>query len=126
MYHLEGGILKYLEEVPQAESLWSGECFVFDERVAVNHNLQKGQYDQCHACRFPITEEDKRSDSYVPGVSCPQCVEHLTESQKQRFKEREKQNQLAKMRGETHIGGEVSQIISARKKQKYQYKTNGL
>src|SRR5690606_31675887 len=73
VYHLEGGILKYLEEVPEEESLWRGQCFVFDNRVAVNHSLQKGDYDQCHGCRHPITEDDKHSLEYMPGVSCPRC-----------------------------------------------------
>lgn len=118
VYHLEGGILKYLETVPRDESLWQGECFVFDERVAVNHDLQKGQYDQCHACRFPISETDKQSLEYQPGVSCPHCFHTKNDNQKQRYLEREKQNQLAKNRGESHIGGEVSQIITERRIQK--------
>ena len=123
VYHLEGGILKYLEDVPENESLWEGECFVFDERVAVNHALEKGQYDQCHACRFPITDTDKQHPSYVRGVSCPHCAEKQTASQTQRYLEREKQSQLAIARGEAHIGGEVSSIITTRrllKKQKKQ------
>lgn len=115
VYHLEGGILKYLEEVPESESLWQGECFVFDDRVAVNHTLGKGQYDQCHACRFPITESDKLHPAYTPGVSCHHCADKHTEAQKQRHLEREKQNQLAKARGEPHIGGEVQEIIASRK-----------
>jgi len=104
VYHLEGGILKYLEEVPETESLWQGECFVFDNRVAVNHSLKKGIYDQCHGCRHPITEDDKLSDQYMPGVSCPRCYDKLTDEQKQRFAERQKQIQLAKNRNEAHIG----------------------
>jgi len=104
VYHLEGGILKYLEEVPEEESLWQGECFVFDNRVAVNHSLKKGIYDQCHACRFPITDEDKLSPFYMPGVSCPRCHDRLTDEQKARFAERQKQIQLAKGRDEAHIG----------------------
>lgn len=104
VYHLEGGILKYLEEVPEEESLWRGECFVFDNRVAVNHSLQRGIYDQCHGCRHPITEEDKLSERYIPGVSCPRCYESLTPEQKQRFSERQKQIELAKQRNEPHIG----------------------
>lgn len=104
VYHLEGGILKYLEEVPEAESLWRGQCFVFDNRVAVNHNLQKGDYDQCHGCRHPITEQDKDSPEYMPGVSCPRCYSLLTEQQKQRFSERQKQIELAKQRNEVHLG----------------------
>lgn len=120
VYHLEGGILKYLEEVPASESLWEGECFVFDERVSVNHALEKGKYAQCHACRFPITDEDTQSHLYIQGISCPRCASHLTESQKQRFSEREKQSLLAKSRGEAHIGGEVSTIISTRRQLKHQ------
>jgi UPF0176 protein len=104
VYHLEGGILKYLEEVPQEKSLWQGECFVFDNRVAVNHSLQKGIYDQCHGCRHPITDEDKFSEQYLPGVSCPRCYDKLTAEQKMRFAERQKQIQLAKSRDEAHIG----------------------
>lgn len=70
VYHLQGGILQYLKDVPKEESLWQGECFVFDDRVTVNHDLEKGEYDQCHACRLPITEQDKQSEYYQPGVSC--------------------------------------------------------
>lgn len=104
VYHLEGGILKYLEEVPESQSLWEGECFVFDNRVSVKHNLEKGVYDQCHACRRPITEEDKQSADYVPGVSCPKCVDETSDEQRQRFQERQKQIQLAKSRNQMHIG----------------------
>lgn len=104
VFHLQGGILKYLESVPVQESQWQGDCFVFDDRVAVNHKLEKGQYDQCHACRYPITESDKQSPHFVPGVSCPRCHNLLSEEQKIRFQEREKQVQLAKQRGESHIG----------------------
>jgi UPF0176 protein len=104
VYHLKGGILKYLEEVPKEESLWEGECFVFDNRVAVDHDLEKGTYDQCHGCRHPITEDDKQSDQYVPGVACPRCYDEQTPEQRQRFAERQKQIQLAKARNEKHIG----------------------
>jgi len=104
VYHLKGGILKYIEEVEQDNSLWNGECFVFDDRVAVNHQLEKGQYDQCHACRYPITEQEKQSEHYIAGVSCPRCYDIISDEQKERFKEREKQVQLAKLRGEQHIG----------------------
>jgi UPF0176 protein len=104
VYHLEGGILKYLEEVPEVESLWRGECFVFDNRVAVNHRLQKGIYDQCHGCRHPITAADKLSDHYMAGVSCPRCHESLSDDQRARFSERQKQIQLAKVRNEIHLG----------------------
>ncbi len=105
VYHLEGGILKYLEEVPEPESTWQGECFVFDSRVAVDHKLEKGQYDQCYGCRHPITEDDKRSKKYVEGVCCPNCHESLSTDQIARFSERQKQIQLAAARNEKHIGG---------------------
>ena len=104
VYHLKGGILKYFEEVPAEQSLWNGECFVFDNRVAVNHQLEKGQYDQCHGCRYPITEEDKQSPLYEKGVSCPHCHDKLSADQLKRFKERQKQVELAKQRQQVHIG----------------------
>jgi UPF0176 protein len=118
VYHLQGGILKYLETVPEAESMWQGECFVFDNRVSVNHQLEKGGYDQCHACRLPITEKDKRSDKYMQGVSCPYCYDKKTEKQRKRFAERERQVQLAKSRGEEHIGSDVNEISRQRKHMK--------
>ncbi len=119
VYHLQGGILKYLETVPQKDSLWEGECFVFDNRVSVDHSLEKGSYDQCHACRLPITEADKKSDQYQQGVSCPHCFDKNSDEQRQRFIEREKQVQLAKTRGEEHIGSDVAQINKQRKDIKY-------
>ena len=115
VYHLEGGILKYLEEVPEDQTMWEGECFVFDERVAVNHQLEKGRYDQCNACRLPITEEDKLSEHYIEGVSCPRCHDLHTPAQKARFAERQKQIELANLRHEKHIGGDVSNTITKRK-----------
>lgn len=118
VYHLDGGILKYLEEVPENESLWEGECFVFDNRVAVNHKLEKGQYDQCNACRLPITEEDQLHEHYMEGVSCANCYEKLSPQQRQRFSERQKQIKLAKSRGEHHIGGDVKDTIIERKSRK--------
>ena len=104
VYHLQGGILKYLEEVPEQDSTWEGECFVFDNRVAVNHRLEKGQYDQCYGCRHPITEQDKLSDKYQKGVCCPRCYDTLSEEQKARFRERQKQVELARQRGQAHVG----------------------
>lgn len=104
VYHLEGGILKYLEEVPPEQSLWRGECFVFDNRVAVDHQLQKGSYDQCHGCRHPITAEDMQSPLYMAGICCPRCHDQLSELQKARFAERQKQIELARARNEAHIG----------------------
>jgi UPF0176 protein len=104
VYHLQGGILKYLEEVPPEESAWEGECFVFDNRVSVDHHLEKGQYDQCYGCRHPIIEEDKRSGKYELGVCCPRCYDELTPDQTLRFRERQKQVELAAQRGEPHVG----------------------
>ncbi|EKE84492.1 rhodanese-related sulfurtransferase [Idiomarina xiamenensis] len=111
VYHLHGGILKYLEEVPEDDSLWQGDCFVFDQRVTVKHGLQQGSYDQCYACRMPITEAEKQSPQYQQGVSCPHCFDKTSAEQKQRFAEREKQMQLAKQRGEQHIrDGKVADL----------------
>jgi UPF0176 protein len=118
VYHLEGGILKYLEDVPEENTLWEGECFVFDERVTVNHQLEKGDYDQCHACRLPITEEDKQSSKYQKGVSCPYCFDKTTEHQKQRFAEREKQIELARARGDVHIGGDSAEMAEINRQKK--------
>jgi UPF0176 protein len=118
VYHLQGGILKYLEDVPKEQSLWEGECFVFDNRVAVDHDLQKGSYDQCHGCRHPITEEDKLSEKYLHGVACPRCYDGLTAEQMTRFKERQKQIELAKQRHEAHIGLSPSQLREARQLKK--------
>jgi UPF0176 protein len=114
VYHLHGGILKYLEEVPEADSEWTGECFVFDERVTVDHALRRGHYDQCHACRRPITNEDKDSAFYVAGVSCPHCHDETTTAQRERFEEREKQIRLAAKRHEPHLGA-GSDITAVRK-----------
>jgi UPF0176 protein len=108
VFHLQGGILKYLEEVKEEESLWEGECFVFDDRVAVKHNLEQGKYDQCHACRFPITEEDTKHPHYEKGASCPRCYGTKNIEQVGRYREREKQVQLAKKRGEVHIGDDAN------------------
>lgn len=118
VYHLKGGILNYLESVPEESSLWRGECFVFDDRVTVNHQLERGQYDQCHACRRPITEDDKQRPEYERGVSCPQCIDTVTEEQRARFAERERQVRLARERGEAHVGGEAARIIAERKARK--------
>ncbi len=118
VYHLEGGILKYLEEVPQENSLWEGECFVFDNRVTVNHQLEKGSYDQCHACRMPITELDMASEQYQRGISCPHCYDEHNEEQRSRYAERERQVQLAKARGESHIGESMAETIVRRRREK--------
>lgn len=122
VYHLEGGILNYLEKVPQEESMWQGECFVFDNRVTVNHDLSAGTYDQCHACRMPITETDKKQPHYVAGISCHHCAEQSSETQRQRFAARETQMQLAKQRGEQHIGSAVNISMRERRVMKLQHK----
>ena len=118
VYHLQGGILKYLEDVPQEESLWEGECFVFDNRVTVNHQLERGSYDQCHACRMPITEAEKASPYYAHGISCPHCHDSHDAAQLRRFAERERQMQLARARGEAHIGESMAQTIARRRHEK--------
>ena len=101
---LQGGILNYLEKIDRKDSLWEGECFVFDSRVAVNHDLGEGDYEQCFACRQPITEQDMASEKYQPGVSCPRCHDELTPAQRHRFSERQRQVELAQSRGKKHIG----------------------
>ncbi|MEW5009339.1 hypothetical protein A9Q80_02525 [Cycloclasticus sp. 46_83_sub15_T18] len=118
VYHLEGGILKYLEDVPEDNSLWEGECFVFDNRVSVDHHLEKGQYDQCYGCRMPITEQDKQHQHYLQGISCHHCFEKTDAEQKARYIERQHQIELAKKRGEQHIGGEMEELISQHRQEK--------
>ena len=112
VWHLQGGILNYLEKTPVEQTRWDGECFVFDSRVSVDHHLEKGSYDQCYACRFPIDDAQKASDLYVPGVSCPRCHDAHSDEQKQRFTERQKQISLAKARGEAHIGADAAARFS--------------
>ena len=109
VYHLKGGILKYLETVPEEESAWQGDCFVFDERVTVKHGLEQGDYSLCRACRRPITDEDMTSPEYEDGVSCPHCIGQRTEAQRQRYRERQHQEELARQRGTTHVGAEFSE-----------------
>ena len=104
IYHLQGGILNYLEKINEEDSLWNGECFVFDDRVALNHKLKVGSYDMCHGCRMPITDLDKESEHYQRGVSCPNCFNKKTPDQKKRYAERQKQVDLAKRRNDKHIG----------------------
>ena len=104
VYHLEGGILNYLEQVPEAENRWQGECFIFDTRVALDRDLAEGGYVQCHACRRPLSTEDLASPEYREGVSCPKCAGELDAERAARLEERAKQVALAKARGEKHIG----------------------
>jgi UPF0176 protein len=122
VFHLQGGILKYLEEQPEEDSKWQGECFVFDNRVTVNHKLEKGNYDQCHACRRPITEDDKSSEYYQKGVSCHHCYDKHSAEQIERFAERERQMELAKQRGEAHIGAPMQSAIEQGRQEKLRFK----
>ena len=104
VFHLKGGILKYLENIDIKDSKWKGECFVFDDRVSVKHDLSEGEYDLCHGCRTPITEQDKLSSNYVKGVSCEHCINEKTIEQVNRYKSRQKQINLAKTKNENHLG----------------------
>ena len=102
--HLKGGILNYFEKIDASISLWEGECFVFDDRVSVKHDLSVGTYDMCHGCRMPITEKDKKNNKYIRGVACPACFDNTSEEQKNRYMSRQKQVDLAKERNQKHIG----------------------
>lgn len=104
VYHLEGGILRYLEEVPAADSRWQGECFVFDERVAVTHGLDLGSHILCRACRMPLSETDRASPLFEEGVACPHCHDARTDEQRAGYAERHRQARLAAARGEAHVG----------------------
>jgi len=104
VHHLQGGILRYLEEMPEQESSWQGECYVFDQRVSVNHQLQPGSYRLCHACGLPVSPSDCEQPSYREGVSCPHCIDRFSDADRERFAERQKQMQLARRRGEQHLG----------------------
>ena len=105
VYHLQGGILKYLETIDRENSLWNGECFVFDQRVCLTDELEVGSYKMCFACRMPITEEEMQSEKYIEGISCIYCYDKTTKEKKERFGSRQKQILLAKERGEKHLGG---------------------
>lgn len=118
VYHLKGGILKYLEEVEARDSLWEGECFVFDDRVSVDQDLSRGEYDLCHACRMPISAEEKASELYVLGESCPYCSSVHSEEDKARLRERQRQIELAKHRGEQHLGSNLAQVREQRRSEK--------
>jgi UPF0176 protein len=104
VYHLEGGILSYLEKIPQEESLWQGDCFVFDNRVTVDHSLTEGRYELCPACRMPLSEDDRLSPRFEKNVSCPRCYDRLTPERRASLEERGRQIELAAARGEKHIG----------------------
>lgn len=109
VYQLNGGILNYLDSISPEESLWQGECFVFDHRVAVNENLEKGNHEICYGCRHPLSPEDRKSEKYQPGVSCPYCYDELTKEQRDRFAERWRQEQIARQRKQKHVGAEMPQ-----------------
>lgn len=104
VYHLKGGILQYLQTVPQEHSLWEGECFVFDDRVAVNHALEKGDWELCFGCQTPINGEDRASAHYIQGIQCPHCHDILSTERRAALEQRQKQIELAKARGEAHLG----------------------
>ena len=110
VYHLKGGILKYLESIPKEESLWEGECFVFDQRVAVTHGLNEGQYDQCFACRHPLSPDELKSKHYIKGISCSYCFNKLTQKKKAGVIDRQKQIMLSKSKGENHIGDNQNKV----------------
>ncbi|AKQ41813.1 rhodanese domain-containing protein [Aurantiacibacter atlanticus] len=112
VFHLKGGILKYLETVPEEMSLWRGECFVFDQRVSVGHGLTQGSYGLCHACRLPVSAEDLASPLYEAGVSCPACHDQRTEQQRESYRERQKQQVLARQQGREHVGA----VLTKKKK----------
>ena len=103
IYQLKGGIINYFKNVDKSESLWRGECFVFDNRISLNHNLKPGSYSMCRGCRNPISKQDKKSKKYEKGVSCPKCHDTLTNTQKDRFRMRQKQINVAKKTGNRHI-----------------------
>lgn len=107
VYHLKGGILRYLENVPEEENLWHGECFVFDQRVAVSENLEVGEYDQCHGCRHPLSPEEMQSDKYELGVCCPHCYDTIDARKRQRASMRHKQMALARQRNTQHLGADL-------------------
>jgi len=111
VYHLEGGILKYLELIPQEQSLWQGECFVFDQRVSVAHGLAPGTHGLCHACRRPVNATDRASPQYEEGVSCPACFSERSNEQRAGYRERHRQEELAAARGQAHIGAELETLL---------------
>ena len=104
VHHLQGGILKYLEEIPEERSSWQGECYVFDQRVSVNHQLQPGSYSLCHACGLPVSPAQRLEPSYREGISCPHCIDRFSDADRERFAERQRQMHLARERGHQHLG----------------------
>ena len=113
VHHLQGGILRYLEEMPEQGSSWRGECFVFDQRVAVNHRLEPGEHRLCHACGLPLSPQDRELESYEPGGSCRHCISRFSVGDRERFRQRQLQMQRARQRGERHLGGPLSPAAGA-------------
>lgn len=118
VYHLQGGILKYLEDISESDSMWQGDCFVFDDRVSVTHGLELGQHTECHACRMPIKPEDMKKDSFELGVSCYHCIDNTDADFKNRMRERQKQIALSTARGEKHFSEEA--FIAGKNRKKHQ------
>lgn len=122
VYHLEGGILKYLEEIPEEDSLWRGECFVFDERVAVGHRLEESAHGRCHGCRMPLSPEEMEHPDYEEGVSCSHCRPKRSEMQRQRYAERHTQMRRAESRGLAHLGNEADITAQKQRTKKHSHK----
>ena len=118
VYHLKGGILKYLESIPQEDSLWEGECFVFDDRVSLTHGLVEGEYRLCYGCQQPVSLSETKSSLYEQGVSCPKCYENLSEDRKLSLRERQRQVSLAMLRGKFHLGDQAMDDQAAKRKSK--------
>jgi len=118
VFHLKGGILSYLETMPQENSKWQGDCFVFDERVAVNHDLEPSGHTQCHACRMPLNEEERNSPDFIEGVQCPHCIDKKSQSERDRARARQLQMTLAKARGIAHLGDDAIGDAADMKQQK--------
>ena len=108
VYQLNGGILKYMDEIETDKSLWEGECFVFDSRVSVDSELAEGSYEQCYACRQPLSEKELQSNLYQKGISCPYCINETSDAQRASFRERQQQVELAEKRNEKHIGVRIN------------------
>ena len=108
VYQLNGGILKYLDEIETDKSLWEGECFVFDSRVSVDSELAKGNYEQCYACRRPLSEKELQSNLYQKGISCAYCINETSDAQRASFRERQQQVELAEKRNKKHIGVRIN------------------
>lgn len=124
VYHLQGGILKYLETVPAEQSMWEGECFVFDERVSVGHGLQPGDYEFCRACRYPLSPEERQSPLFVQGISCPHCHGKVSEEKKRALAERQKQIELARQRNQVHVGAKYTSVANRSKANQIRHKAS--